>query len=129
MANENKPLEELLLKHGRKPDSRLAAKRFAAFLERWDEIRAVYEKGWSYSDIWKTLRDEGLIDFSYASFTSYIRKMKKRKEKANTESQGSKQVPPLPERGTGRSVHNPGSTKVDLPTFGETVKRREDRRF
>ena len=129
MPDERESLEALLIKHGRKPDSPLAAQNFAAFLEHWDEIRNAYEKGWSYSDIWKTLREEGRIDFSYASFTSFTRKMKKRREKADAERQGAKPAVAVTRTRSEPVTRTPGSTKVDLPVFGENVKRRGEKYF
>lgn len=50
-------------------------------MERWDEICAAYDKGWSYLAIWKALHEEGVFAFSYPAFTGYIRKVKGRQEK------------------------------------------------
>jgi hypothetical protein len=128
MPDKSESLEALLIKHGRKPNSPLAAQNFAAFLEHWDEIQNAYEKGWSYSDIWKTLREEGRIDFSYASFTSFTRKMKKRREKAEAERRGAKPVAAARIRDEP-NPHKPGLAKGELPTFGDAAKRRGDKYF
>lgn len=117
MDANNKTLEEMLLEHAGKPGSGLAAKNYAAFLARWDEICAAYEKGWSYADIWKTLKAEGIFTFSYPAFTGYVRKIRRRRNEAEAN------------RKEGRAVMPPGSTRVDLPVFGSEVKSRPERRF
>ena len=87
LEEEKKPLEQMLIEQGAKPNAGQAAKNYAAFMERWDEICAAYDKGWSYLAIWKALHGEGVFLFSYPAFTGYIRKVKTRQDKTTAGKQ------------------------------------------
>jgi hypothetical protein len=132
MDDKKKPLEQLLIEHGAKQTAGQSAKNYAAFMERWDEICAAYDKGWSYLAIWKALHAEGVFAFSYPAFTGYIRKVKGRQEKgaqdkkalANRQAmQGRRMVPDVVD------PNNPSPTRVDLPVFGKDKPPRDPKRF
>lgn len=55
------------------PDQK--AKNRAAFLAHRDEIRQALEDHWSVKIIWRTLRDEGKIAFSYQAFIGYVKRL------------------------------------------------------
>jgi hypothetical protein len=65
----------------------------ARFLDRWEEIKAAYARGWNYKRIWQTLHNEGQFTFGYGAFCNYARKMKRRllveKEKGRVKEQTS----------------------------------------
>lgn len=47
----------------------------AKFILLREEILQAIEGGWSLLGIWKTLHDEGSIDFGYQAFRRYARKL------------------------------------------------------
>ncbi len=96
-------------------------------MEHWDEIQAEHDKGWSYLMIWKAMTTAGALTFSYPTFTSYIRKVERRQEKAAFNK--APQQRPL---GIGRAEigqANPCSTKVDSPSSDGSPEHRKPRRF
>jgi len=84
MERQKKSLAQILSEFAGQPTASNAARNYKVFMEHWDEIQAEHTKGWSYLMIWKALRAEGTFVFSYPAFTSYIRKVKSRQEKAAT---------------------------------------------
>ena len=82
MDDQKKPLAQLLLEFAGQPTATNAARNHKLFMEHWDEIQAEHAKGWSLLTIYNALKAAGLIPFSYATFTSYIRKVKAGQEKA-----------------------------------------------
>jgi hypothetical protein len=120
METEKKPLEQLLIEHGVKQTAGQPAKNYATFMERWDEICAAYNKGWSYRAIWTALHDAGAFPFSYPAFTSYIRKVKNRQERGTAEKNLPVQKQP--------QQQSPKIGRAELPVYAD-VPQRESRRF
>ena len=115
MERQKKPLAQILLEFAGQPTASNAARNYKVFMEHWDEIQAEHGKGWSYLMIWKALRTEGTFGFSYPAFTSYIRKVKSRQEKAATARQ-----------------HQPGIGRAEIGhenAAPHTRQAREPRRF
>lgn len=117
---KKKPLEQMLAEQAEAPDEQESARNFARFLDRWEEIKVSYAKGWTYKRIWQTLHREGQFTFGYCTFNNYVRKMKRRellieKEKNRVKEEAS----PFARRAaTNGSEGNPSPTKVDLPVYG-----------
>jgi len=84
MGSQKKPLAQILFEFAGQPTASNAARNYKVFMEHWDEIQTEHGKGWSYLMIWKALRANGTFSFSYPAFTSYIRKVKSRQDKAAT---------------------------------------------
>lgn len=82
MANGKRTLEQILLEYAGKPKASNAAKNYAVFMAHWGEICNAHDNGWSYLTIWNAMREEGIFTFSYPAFTSYIRKIKRRRTDA-----------------------------------------------
>jgi hypothetical protein len=73
-----KPLEQMLAEQAEMPDEKESTRNFARFLDRWEEIKTAYAKGWSHKRIWQVLHQEGQFTFGYCAFNKYVRKMKQR---------------------------------------------------
>jgi hypothetical protein len=84
MGSQGKTLAQMLFEFAGQPKANNAARNYKVFMEHWDEIQAEHGKGWSYLMIWRALQAEGIFTFSYPAFTSYIRKVKNRRDKAAT---------------------------------------------
>lgn len=118
---KKKPLEEMLIEQAIEPNVDMSTRNFALFLDRWEEIKTAYAKGWSYKDIWRILNRNGQFTFGYNTFISYVRKMKRRellieKEKNKARMEAS----PFAKRAAQGNADdaNPSPTKVDMPVFG-----------
>lgn len=129
MAKES--LKKMLEENIDLPGADDLARRQAVFLSLWDEILEAYKAGWCYKHIWQALQRNKVIDFSYTTFLSYIRKMKKRTLEVGRERiPGVKDIPTKGEAGkTSGSAPLPATTRVDLPIFGQGVKERDPKRF
>ena len=88
MEGKKKTLAQMLFEFAGQPKASNAARNYKVFMEHWDEIQKEYDKGWSYLMIYNALKSEGVFSFSYPTFTSYIRKVKARQEKAATGKPG-----------------------------------------
>jgi hypothetical protein len=122
-----KTLEEMLNDNTAKPGTKDATRRLATFIGYWDEMESAYKKGWTWLHIHNALFQEGIIDYSYSTFLHYKdrtlrRKLEAAKLNAGTRSAGDAKGA-LIERPAGK----PGSTKVELPVFGEVS--RDTKRF
>jgi hypothetical protein len=111
-----------------------AAKRLALFHEYWAETEKAFRDGWSYKDVWRILKRDGDIDFSYSAFLNYVRKIKKRsleheKEKGRNSSGNAPDEALRGRQELRKRTPEPGSTKVELPRFGKEAPPREPRRF
>ena len=117
---KKKPLEQMLAEQAEAPDEQEATRNFARFLDRWEEIKASYAKGWTYKRIWLTLHREGQFTFGYCTFNNYVRKMKQRELLIEKEkNRVREEVSPFARRAAlGGSDGNPSPTKVDLPVSG-----------
>lgn len=91
MEGKEKSLEQILFEYAGQPTAHNAAKNYKVFMEHWDEVQAEHDKGWSYLAIWKALTAAGIFTFSYPAFTSYIRKVKSRQDKAAAGKSGAVQ--------------------------------------
>ncbi len=117
---KKKTLEQMLAEQAEAPDKDESARNLARFLDRWEEIKSSYAKGWSYKRIWQTLHNEGQFTFGYCAFNNYVRKMKRRellieKEKNRLQQEAS----PWARRATPEATpDNPSPTKVEMPIFG-----------
>lgn len=119
-----------MLKNGvEKPEAREARKRLAIFLSYWEEMENAYKKGWSWMDIYNALFQEGIIDYSYSTFRRYKDRKYRRELEAIRRGAGVHKVEDAKGASTGRPAIAPGSTKVDMPVFGEKVRQRETKRF
>jgi len=47
----------------------------AVFLALRDEIQKAINDGWTVKVIWKTLRTEGKVEFSYQAFLTYVKSL------------------------------------------------------
>ncbi len=128
-----KLLEDMLSENTERPEVKGNARRQAVFLAYWEQIEHAYAKGWSYMDIWQALNREGIFDFGYSTFMHYKEKKKRRIREVEKE-QNRKVVKVEPEGGQLDQPRQPtprvpGSTKVDLPTFGKPGTPRDTKRF
>jgi hypothetical protein len=122
-----KSLEEMLADNVVTPEARNATKRLATFLRYWPEIEAAYKKGWSWQQIYRALFKEGIVDFSYSTFLYYKDKRRRRELEAAKHESGTSAGDA--KGASERPARTPGSTKVDLPVFGQGSAQREPRRF
>ena len=125
-----KSLCERLSESWSRPDAQDSAKRFAKFLLICEEVEKSFREGWSYKEIWRVLHRDGDIDYSYSSFLNYIRKVKRRRhdcDKEKTPKTTGGGVASAP--GGKPPMVRPGSTKVDLPQFGQEARPRDPKRF
>ena len=130
MEEKKRTLADMLLEHAGKPGSGLAAKNFATFMAHWDEIRDAHDQGWSYSDIWKTLRAEGILNFSYPAFTKYVRKAtRQRPTVANDKKQNGNIAANSEQSSAEPNRKPPGYNNVVIQGFGTDTKPGEPRRF
>lgn len=129
-----KSLEDMLSENTERPEVKGYARRQAVFLAYWDQIEAAYKNGWSYMDIWQALTREGIVDFGYSTFLHYKDKKKRRtleieRQKARTGETKAEPVGGPAEPTKAPPSRLPGSTKVDLPVFGQSGVKRDDKRF
>ena len=127
MEGKKKTLEQMLFEFAGKPTASNAAKNYKVFMEHWDEIQKEHDKGWSYLMIWKAMKAEGVLTFSYPSFTSYKRKVLRRQEEAAANKLSHQYQPRGGRAEVGQGNQNP--TKADSLVIGENVKRRGDKYF
>lgn len=118
-----KTLEEMLADNVVSPGAKEATKRLATFLKYWDEIEAAHKKGWPWLQIYNALHQEGVIDYSYSTFLHYKDRKRRKEFEAANGDRGTKGACPE------RQSRTPGSTKVDLPTYGESTRQRDGKRF
>lgn len=123
-----KSLEEMLNASTVKPGIRDARKRLATFLAYWEEIEDAYKKGWSWLDIYNALFQEGVVDYSYSTFLHYKDRKYRRELEAGKHIARVRKVEDAKGASGDRPPITPGSTKVELPVFGQGVKR-EPKRF
>ena len=134
-----KSLGEMLSENIKRPEVKGYSRRQAVFLAYWEQIEAAYKEGWSYMDIWQALWREGIFDFGYSTFLHYKDKKKRRAfeverdkariEAARTEPAGGPVESPTPLPKPPQQPRVPGSTKVDLPVFGQPGVKRDPKRF
>jgi hypothetical protein len=102
----------------------------------WEEIRDAYNHGWSYREIWRGLQREGVVDCGYSTFMHYIRKIRRRLDKAEKETAasagesktGANQIATAKPSSTVPGIAA-GSTRVDIPRFGEGIPPRDRKKF
>lgn len=133
---KKKPLEQMLIEHAARLDPGEAAKKFVVFLEHWKEVQTAYKSGWSYASIWRVLREEGVLDFSYSSFMHFVQKMRDRQRLAEggkvVPAKAAKKAEPSPPAtgwGAPPAPIAPGSTRVDMPVFGKKDRPNDPNRF
>lgn len=86
-------------------------------------------------DIWRALDREGIIDFGYSTFLHYKDKKKRRALEIERDKARMEAAKMVPMRGPAEPPkpppppRAPGSTKVDLPVFGQPGVKREPKRF
>ena len=134
-----KSLAEILAENIQRDDADTATRRQAVVLSLWEEVCDAYNHGWSYREIWRGLEREGTIDFSYSTFQHYIRKIRRRlveaergtspstdgnKTKVNQTAAAKPAAPP-----PVASAIVPGSTRVDIPKFGQGLPPRDTKKF
>ena len=129
-----KSLLDCLSENTERPEVKGNAKRQAVFLAYWDEIESAYKKGWSYMDIWQALNREGIFDFGYSTFMHYKDKRRRRIREVEKEHSRIGMAKVEPEGGLAEPQRQPpprtpGSTKVELPTFGKPGASRDIKRF
>jgi hypothetical protein len=129
---ERKRLEEIL-RENTKP-SRIA-RRLATFLSLWDEIQEAYKNGWTYKEIWGALHREGIIDFGYSAFLHRVQKRNRVLLATERAAKEKSTVPAKPDNQSGIAIPSPitpapsGSTRVDMPRFGEGLPPRPPKKF
>jgi len=124
-----KSLEEMLTRNMAKDGARGATKRLATFLSWWDEIESAYKKGWSWSEIYKALHQEGVVDYSYSTFLHYKDKKRRRELEAVKCEAVKRGVEDVKGTSDDRAARTTVSAKGELPLFGQGVKPREPKRF
>lgn len=124
-----KSLEEMLKDSTVKPGASDARKRLAVFLSYWDEIENAYKKGWSWLDIYNALYQEGIIDYSYSTFLHHKDRKYRRELEGVRHEVRTRKVEDAKGASSDRPAITPGSTKVDLPTYGQGTRQREPKRF
>lgn len=132
-------MAEILEENIQREDADIAARRQAVVLSLWEEICDAFNHGWSYKEIWRGLEREGIVDFGYWSFMHYIRKIRQRLVEAERgaispvggsktrTSQTATAKPTSPPLSTSPAAS--GSTRVDIPNFGQGVPPRESKKF
>lgn len=122
-----KTLEEMIRENVEQSGTRDAKKRLATFLSYWDEIEEAYKRGWSWTSIYEALFRAGVVDYSYSTFLHYKDKRRRRELEAMKREAGTRSA----DDAKGASVERaaPGSTKIDLPVFGQGTRQREPKRF
>lgn len=124
-----KSLEEMLNESTVQPGIKDATKRLATFLSYWPEIETAYKNGWSWLQIYKALFQAGVVDYTYSTFLYYKDKRHRRELEAAKHDSKTRNVDDAKGAHVDRPAKAvPGSTKVELPVFGE-VTRREPKRF
>ncbi len=126
-----KSLEEMLAENSVKVGMKDAKKRLATFLAHWDEIEDAYKKGWPWTSIYEALFQAGIVDYSYSTFIHYKdrrlrRELESVRNEARTRNADDAKGASV-ER--GNTTGTPGSTRVDLPVFGQGARQREPKRF
>lgn len=124
-----KTLEEMLNESTVQPGIKDATKRLATFLSYWPEIEAAYKNGWSWLQIYKALHQEGVVDYTYSTFLYYKDKRRRRELEAakDSKTRNADDAKGAPVERPARTI--PGSTKVELPAYGEVTRQREIKRF
>ena len=128
-----KSLRERLAETYSRTDAQESAKRLAKFLEHWEEVEKAFREGWPYKEIWRVLVRDGDIDFSYSSFLNFTRKVKRRqldyeKERTRRTKHAAAATAAVKAAGQAPAI-KPGSTKIDLPLFGQETRPRDPKRF
>jgi hypothetical protein len=124
-----KTLEEMLGESTATPDTSKMTRRLAVFLEYWGQMEDAYKKGWTWLQIHNALHREGIVDYSYPTFMYYKDRRLKRKlaeAKRNPGTPPSADAKPAPAE---RPAKQPGSGKVELPTFKDVTRERGDKWF
>ena len=124
-----KSLEDMLSENTERPEVKGNAKRQAVFLTYWDEIESAYKKGWSWLDIYNALFQEGIVDYSYSTFLHYKDRKYRRELEAGRHEARTRKIEDAKGASTDRPAITPGSTKVDMPVFGEKMRQKETKRF
>ena len=124
-----KTLEEMLKDGVVKPGISDSRKRLATFLSYWEEIEDAYKKGWSWLDIYNALFQEGIVDYSYSTFLHYKDRKYRRELEAGRHEARTRKIEDAKGASTDRPAITPGSTKIDMPVFGEKMRQRATKRF
>ena len=144
---KKKSLDEVMLAYAnnRRDDER--PRSLALFLTYRDDIQELYRSGWTYADIWRAMRDAGIIPFSYSSFIRYAHKFAGQSRPATpipppspapappavpVQSAGDTGLPSWPKPNQNPAAIKPiapGSTRVDMPVFGKNHKPRDPNSF
>ncbi len=125
-------MADILAENSQRDDAEKASRRQAVILSRWEEIRDAYSHGWSYREIWKGLEREGVVDCGYSTFMHYISKIRYRLLEAEKGI-----VPPAVRKKTDEKQNAtvkpppaaPGSTRVEIPGFGQNLPPRDPKKF
>ncbi|MDR1611288.1 MAG: TraK family protein [Planctomycetota bacterium] len=149
---KKKSLDEVMLAYAanRRDDER--PRSLALFLTYRDDIQELYQGGWTYADIWRAMRDAGIIPFSYASFIRYAHKFAGQSHPSPSskpipspltasapitsavpvQSASDAGLPSWPKPNQNPAAVKPiapGSTRVDMPVFGKSHKPRDPNSF
>lgn len=87
----------------------------AVFLALRQEIAQAMQDGWSVMTIWRTLKDEGKITFSYQAFRLYVNKLVH--PSAPPRSPSTQSGP----SGTGQPQKSSGFTFNPVPNLEELI--------
>jgi hypothetical protein len=113
-----KSLSERIADRVLKQKSSAGDQNRAVFLALRDEIQKAINDGWTVMVIWKTLRTEGKVDFSYQAFRTYVKSLTTPRppdSNPNPESvQGSVPPPPAPPLSRRAFVFDPVPDKRKL---------------
>jgi hypothetical protein len=86
-------------------------------------------KGWSYSEIWRTLHREGALDFAYSTFMHFIQKTRRRQLEAERRKGPVSDKPAAKISPPAAPSVVPGSTRVEMPRFGDGLPPRDPKKF
>ncbi len=62
---KKKSLEELMLVYAANRQQGNRARNHAVFLAYREQVIELHTNGWKYVDIWRAMREDGIIGFSY----------------------------------------------------------------
>lgn len=126
-----KTLRERLAEESALSEAQMSTRRQGMFVKYWEQICDAYLEGWSYKEIWRVLYRDGLIDFSYSCFVNYAQKLRRRQVEFEMERKrkAGNAAAIASAKADLKAVARTGSTRVDMPKFGQEAPARDPKRF
>lgn len=108
-----KTLSARIAERAQKPRASTRERNRAVFLALRAEIQQALADGWPVATIWRTLKEEQKVEFSYQAFRLYVKKL------VGSSARASTTPPPLPQKsvppkGTTGFTYNPIPNKEEL---------------